>query len=144
MVIFFDVLASPPDIVNNRVSFDNDPSGQVNSDLDLDMALIQHDIAINLFDVQEQTILSGFDKKTPAVVWQQKGFTMTTYAPAYLLQVQGLHQNFHHYIISIFYIPRAVNIITEDCSYRQSYAETSMWTLALKWGEPDLAPRCLW
>jgi hypothetical protein len=51
----------PPDIVKDLVSFDN-PSGQVtNSDLELAATLIQHDVAVNHYDVRERTIASGSD-----------------------------------------------------------------------------------
>ena len=104
-----------PDIVKDLVSFDN-PSGQVtNSDLELAATIVQHDIAAHQYDVRERTISSGSDN-TPAVAWQSKGSTTTSSAPAYLLRLQTLHQRFHRYFSSIFYIPGVVNIMADDAS----------------------------
>jgi hypothetical protein len=80
------------------------------------VALLQHDIAVNHFDVQEQTNSSGSDNTPTVLAWQQKGSTTTSSAPTYLLPpVQAHHQHFHHYgcQLNLLY-PRAANIIMDD------------------------------
>jgi hypothetical protein len=104
-----------PDIIEDLVSFDN-PLGQVtNSDLELAATIAHHDIAAHHYDIRERTISSGSDN-TPAVAWQRKGSTTTTSAPAYLLRVQALHQRYHRYFSSIFYLPGVINKMADDAS----------------------------
>jgi hypothetical protein len=116
-----------PDIVKDLVSFSN-PSGQVtNSDLELAATIVQHDIAAHHYDVRERTISSGSDN-TPAVAWQRKGSTTTSSAPAYLLRLQTLHQRFHRYFSSIFYIPGVVNVMADDASRLFELSDTQLLT----------------
>ena len=132
----------PPDIVQDLVSFDN-PHGRItNSDLELAATIIQNDVAVNHYDVRERTISSGSDN-TPAVAWQQKGSTTTTSAPAYLLRVQALHQRYHRYLSTVFYLPGVVNIMSDDASrlfelsdpdilthFNTQYPQTNSWRIA--------------
>jgi hypothetical protein len=130
-----------PDIIQNLVSFNN-PSGTVtNSDLELAATIVQHDIAATNFDVRERTIATGCDN-TPAVAWQRKGATSTSSPPAYLLRLQALHQRFHRYCSSVFYLPGAVNVMADDASrlfhlsdtqilthFNSTYPQTNSWSL---------------
>jgi hypothetical protein len=116
-----------PDIVEDLVSFKN-PSGRVtNSNLELAATIVQHDIAVHHYDVRERTISSGSDN-TPAVAWQQKGSTTTSSAPAYLLRLQALHQRFHRYFSSIFYLPGDVNIMSDDASRLFALSDVNLLT----------------
>jgi hypothetical protein len=132
-----------PRITADLVSFSN-PTGQVtNSDLELAASIVQHDIAANCFDIRERTISSGSDN-TPTVSWQTKGSTTTTSAPAYLLRLQSLHQRFHRYYSSSFFIPGTLNAMADDCSrlwhlsdaellshFDSHYPQTACWRLAI-------------
>jgi hypothetical protein len=114
--------------VKDLVSF-NDPSGQVtNSDLELAATIVQHDVAAHHYDVRERTTSSGSDN-TPAVAWQGKGSTTTASAPAYLLRLQTLHQRFHRYCSSIFYMPSDVNVMADDASGLFALSDDQLLTI---------------
>jgi hypothetical protein len=105
----------PNEIVKNLVTHKN-PTGRVtNSDLELAAGVVQNDIAAQNFDVRERTIASGSDN-TPTIAWQSKGSTTTTTAPAYLLRMQAIHQRFHRYQTTSFFIPGKLNSMADDCS----------------------------
>jgi hypothetical protein len=103
------------DITRDLVSYQNQTDTITNSDLELAASLVQHDIAAHGFDIRERTIASGSDN-TPTVAWQSKGSTTTVSAPAYLLRLQALHQRFHRYHSSAFYVPGKLNAMADDCS----------------------------
>jgi hypothetical protein len=131
------------DTSRKLVSFEN-PSGTItNSDLELAASIVQHDVAAHTFDVRERTIASGSDN-TPTVSWQRKGSTSTTGAPAYLLRLQSLHQRFHRYYSTSFFIPGKINAMADDCSrlwhlsdaellthFELHYPQTASWRLAV-------------
>jgi hypothetical protein len=103
------------DTTGDLVSFQN-PSGTItNLDLKLAALLVQHNIAAHGFDIREQTISSG-SNNTPTVAWQSKGSTTAVSAPAYLLRLQALHQRFHRYHSSAFFVPGKLNAMADDCS----------------------------
>jgi hypothetical protein len=129
------------DITRDLVSYQN-PSGTItNSDLELAASLVQHDIAAHRFDIRERTIATGSDN-TPTVAWQSKGSTTTVSAPAYLLRLQALHQRFHRYHSSSFFVPGKLNAMADDCSrlwhltdedllshFESHYPQTASWRL---------------
>ena len=51
-----------------------------------------------------------------AVYWQRKGATTTLGPAAFLLQLQGLHQRFYHYVPLCDYIPGSLNIMANFLS----------------------------
>jgi hypothetical protein len=109
------------------MSFEN-PSRQVtNSDLKLAAAVLQNDIAAHQHGAQEHTISSG-SNNTPAVAWQAKGSTTAASAPAHLLRLQTLHQRFHRYFHSAFYVPGAVNIMADEASRLFQLSDASLLT----------------
>jgi hypothetical protein len=128
-------------ITHDLVSFDN-PSGSVtNSDLELAASLVQLDVAAHAFDIRERTVASASDN-TPTVAWQTKGSTTTVSAPAYLLRLQALHQRFHRYYSSSFFIPGKLNSMADNCSrlwhltdaellthFDSHYPQTASWRL---------------
>ncbi len=117
----------PPDIVKSLVSFKN-PSGTItNSDLELAGNVLHNDIASSNFDVRERTITSASDN-IATVSWQRKGSTTTTSAPAYLLRVQALHQRYHRYLASTFYLPGPLNIMADDCSRLWELSDVELLT----------------
>jgi hypothetical protein len=129
------------DITRDLVSFDNPRGTITNSDLELAAAVVQHDIAAHHFDIRERTIASGSDI-TPTVAWQTKGSTTTVSAPAYLLRLQALHQRFHRYHSSSFFVPGKLNAMADDCSrlwhlsdaqlvshFNLHYPQTACWRL---------------
>jgi hypothetical protein len=102
------------DTSRKLVSLEN-PSGTItNSDLELAASMVQHDVSAHQFDVRKHTIASGSDN-TPTVSWQGKGSTSTTGAPAYLMCLQSLHQRFHRYLSTSFFIPNKINAMADDC-----------------------------
>jgi hypothetical protein len=129
------------DITRDLVSYQN-PSGTItNSDLELAASLVQHDIAAHGFDIRERTIASG-SGNTPTVAWQSKGSTTPILAPAYLLCLQALHQCFHRYHSSAFFVPGKLNAMADDCSrlwhltdaellshFEFHYPQTASWRL---------------
>jgi hypothetical protein len=133
----------PVDVSNDLVSFAN-PNGTVtNSDLELAASIVQLDVAAHAFDIRERTVATGSDN-TPTVAWQQKGSTTTVSAPAYLLRLQALHQRFHRYYASSFFIPGKLNAMADDCSqlwhlsdsallthFNLHYPQTAPWRLAV-------------
>jgi hypothetical protein len=117
----------PADITKDLVSSKN-PSGTItNSDLELAGTITHNDVAAHSFDIRERTISSGSDN-TPAVAWQRKGSTTTTAAPAYLLRLQALHQRFHRYLSSNFYLPGVLNTMADDCSRLWHYSDADLLT----------------
>ena len=104
-----------PAIVQDLVSSNNPKGSVTNSDLELAAAFVQHDIAAQAYDIQERTIASGANN-TPTVAWQTKKSTTTTSAPAYLLRLQALHQRFHRYYSSAFFVPGKLNAMADNCS----------------------------
>jgi hypothetical protein len=130
------------DVSKDLVTFENPTGAITNSDLELAASVVQHDVAAHAFDVRERTIASGSDN-TPTVAWQRKGSTTTTSAPAYLLRVQALHQRFHRYYSSAFFVPGTLNAMADDCSrlwtlsdeqllshFDLTYPQTASWRLA--------------
>jgi hypothetical protein len=131
----------PKEIAKSLVSFEN-PKGQVtNSDLELAASVVHHDIAAHNFAISERTISSGSDN-TPTVSWQTKGSTTTTSAPAYLLRLQALHQRYHRYQTSAFFIPGRLNLMADNCSrlchltdaqllahFNSTYPQTHSWRI---------------
>jgi hypothetical protein len=130
-----------PAIVKKLVSSSNPKGTVTNSDLELAAAFVQHDIAAQAYDIRERTIASGADN-TPTVAWQTKGSTTTTSAPAYLLRLQALHQRFHRYYSSAFFVPGKLNAMADDCSrlwhlsdlellthFDRTYPQTASWRL---------------
>jgi hypothetical protein len=130
-----------PEVVRKLVSFSNPRGTVTNSDLELAAGLVQHDVAAQAFDIQERTISSGSDN-TPTIAWQTKGSTTTTGAPAYLLRLQALHQRFHCYHSSAFFVPGKLNTMADDCSrlwhlpdaallthFNSTYPQTVSWRI---------------
>jgi hypothetical protein len=103
------------DISADLVTYANPQGTVTNSDLELAAGLVQNDVAAHAFDIRERTIASGSDN-TPTLAWQKKGSTTTTSAPASLLRVQALHQRFHRYYFSSFFVPGKLNAMADDCS----------------------------
>jgi hypothetical protein len=92
------------------------PTGRVtDSDLELAAGVVQNNIAAQHFDVCERSIASG-SNNTPTIAWQSKGLTTTTTAPAYLLRMQAIHQCFHRYQTTSFFIPGKLNSMANNCS----------------------------
>jgi hypothetical protein len=111
------------------------------SDLELAASLIQVDIAAHNYDIRERTITSG-SNNTPTVSWQMKGSTTTTLAPAYLLRLQAMHQCYHRYQSSPFFVPGRLNSMADDCSrlwnltnsallahLNRQYPQTTSWQI---------------
>jgi hypothetical protein len=130
-------------IADDLVLFTNPLGSITNSDLELAASLVQHDVAAHTFNIRERTVASGSDN-TPTVAWQQKGSTTTTSAPAYLLRIQALHQRFHCYCLSSFFVPGLLNAMADDCSrlwrltdaelishFNLTYPQTGSWRLAI-------------
>jgi hypothetical protein len=86
-----------------------------NSDLELAAALIQKDVAAHAFDIGKRTITNGSDN-TLTVSWAYQGSTSTMSPPAYLLRLQAMHQRYHRYTVSDFYIPGTVNAMADNTS----------------------------
>jgi hypothetical protein len=72
-------------------------------------AIVHHRVAAHQFDVRERTIASSSDNR-PRVAWQTKGSTTYMLDPAYLLQLQTLHQCFHRYVHG------KLNAMADNCS----------------------------
>jgi hypothetical protein len=70
----------------------------------------------HVFDIHIRTIANGSDN-TPTVSWENRGSTSTTLPPAYLLWLQAMHQRYHCYTASDFYIPGTVNAMANDTSH---------------------------
>jgi hypothetical protein len=103
------------DITRDLVSYENPRGTITTSDLELASAIVQHDVVAHQLDIRERTIASG-SHSTPTVAWQTKGSTTTVSAPAYLLRLQALHQRFHRYNSSWFFVPGKLNAMADDCS----------------------------
>ena len=98
-----------------------------NSNLELAATIAQHDIIAHDADTRECTLHNGHDNM-PAVFWQHRGST-TTHGPAtYPLQLQALHQCFHHYVPQHGYIPGPVNIMANDCSCHWDLTDAQLLT----------------
>jgi hypothetical protein len=76
---------------------------------------VTKDVATQHFDIGERTITNGSNNQ-PEVYWQAKGLTTTTSTPAYLLGAQALHQRYHCYHTSKYYIPGPANSMSNDAS----------------------------
>jgi hypothetical protein len=114
--------------IRSKLVSSSNPQGTItNSDLELAATIVQNDIAAQCFDIRERTIASGSDN-TPAVSWQRKGSTTTTGPAAHLLRIQALHQRFHRYHASNFYIPGPVNTMADDPSRLWSLCDTRLLT----------------
>jgi hypothetical protein len=96
-----------------------------NSDLKLAATVVQDDVPVNHFDVQEHTMSSG-SNNAPAVAWQQKGLAADS---AHLLGVQAFYQRFHCcFISSIFCVPSIVNVMADDASRLFKLSDISLLT----------------
>lgn len=129
----------PPEITSKLVSYSN-PAGTItNSDLELAAGFTQLDMGAQCFDIRERTIASGSDN-TPTVAWTGKGSTTTQGPAAYLLRAQALHQRYHRYHNSSFYIPGKINGMPDDASrlldlspaalvshFNSKYPQASSW-----------------
>ena len=93
----------PKDIVDSLVSWTN-PQGTVNnSELELAGGEVHSDCVSQCFLVKERTTLSRTDN-TAGLWWQRKGSATCIYAPAYLLQLQAMHQRFQRYFPRIDFV----------------------------------------
>jgi hypothetical protein len=67
---------------------------------------------------------------------------LATSAPAYLLRLHALHQRFHRYYASAFFVPGTLNAMADDCSrlwhltdaqllthFNSTYPQTAYWRL---------------
>jgi hypothetical protein len=131
----------PPDI-RAALASRNHPHGTItNSDLELAGSLLQHEAAVQCFDLRERTLLSHTDN-TPTLFWQRKGSTTTTGPPAYLLRAQALHQRHHRYVPRHDFIPGLANTMSDDASrlhhlsdadflthFNSTYPQTTSWQL---------------
>jgi hypothetical protein len=71
-----------------------------NSDLQLAATIILHTTVCHTYNVRKQeTIHRGTNNQAAQQAWQQKGSTTTNTVPAFLLQLQAIHQCFHCYIL---------------------------------------------
>ena len=86
----------PKDIVKSLVSWKN-PQGTVNnSELELAGGVVHSDCVAQFFVVKEQTTLSRTNN-TKGIWWHCKGYATCTSAPAHLLRLQAINQQFHRY-----------------------------------------------
>jgi hypothetical protein len=115
---------------------------------------IQHkERQVQAEDGKSQSIASNLTKNKPMKLklmkskrGQCKGFTTTTLAPpTYLPCVQALHQWFHCYYSSAFFVPSKLNAIANHCSqlwrtlsdanllshFDTHYPQTASWCLAI-------------
>ena len=68
-----------------------------NRDLKLAGSIVQNDVLTQYANVAERTTHNCYDN-IPAVYWQRKGATTTIGPAAYLLWLQGLHQQLYQYV----------------------------------------------
>jgi len=131
----------PQDIINNLISWTNTSGSVTNSDLELAASVLQHDVAVQNFDLRERTIHTCTDN-TPTKYWQDKGSTSTRGPASYLLRLQALHQRFHRYIAQHDYLPGPLNVMADDASrlwhlsdtaflayFNATYPQTVSWEL---------------
>jgi hypothetical protein len=137
----------PKEIVKNLVSQQNLLGQITNLDLELAAGVVQNDIAAHNFDIRKRTISSGSDN-TPTIAWQTNGSTTTTSAPSYFLWMQAIHQRFHRYQTTSFFVPGKLNSMANDCSsvwhlsdsqllahFNLVYPQTVSWHIAVPWQE---------
>jgi hypothetical protein len=133
----------PKEIVKNLVSQQNLLGQVTNSDLELAAGAVQNNIDAHNFDIHKRTISSG-SNNTPTNAWQTKGSTTTTSSPAYLLRMQAIHQLFHRYQTTSFFVPGKLNSMANDCSrlwhlsdsqllahFNSVYPQTVSWCIAV-------------
>ena len=107
--------AFPDNVRAQLVSYTN-PHGTINnSELELAGSLLQHEAAVQNFDVAERTVLSYTDN-TAALYWQRKGSVTTDGPTAYLLRAQALHQRKHRYLARHDYLPGPDNTLADAAS----------------------------
>jgi hypothetical protein len=131
----------PPAVQTRLVSFSN-PGGTItNSDLELAASVAQHKFLVTQVDAREATI-HNFSDNTATVFWQRKGAVSNSGPTARLLRLQALHQRQHRYGPTYDYLPRPVNIMSDDCSrswdlsdsqllhhFNSSFPQTRPWRL---------------
>ena len=92
------------------------PNGGItNSDLQLVGIIAQNDELAQNANVAERTTHNCYDN-IPAVYWQRKGATTTIGPAAYLLWLQGLHQQLYQYVPLRDYIPGFLNEMADILS----------------------------
>jgi hypothetical protein len=102
------------------------PTGNItNSDLELVASLVIKDVTAQHSDIRERTVANGSDN-LPTIYWQCKGSTTMMSAPAYLLRAQALHQRYHQYHTTGFYIPGPANKTADDSSQILSLSPTAL------------------
>jgi hypothetical protein len=105
----------PQEVMSRLVTTEN-PTGTItNSDLELAASILQKDVVAHAYDIRERTISSGSDN-IATVSWKRRRSTTTTSAPAYLLRLQAMHQQYHRYITIDYYIPGPANAMADDAS----------------------------
>jgi hypothetical protein len=73
------------------------PLGSItNSNLELTGGIIHNKVAGQCYDMQERTIKASTNNLA-AMYWHCKGLVMSSSAMAYLLRIQAIHQQYHHY-----------------------------------------------
>ena len=105
----------PQDIIDSLFTEDN-PHGTIsNSDLELAGGLLHLEAIAQAFDVRERTVLSKTDNLA-TLFWERKGSSTTNKAPAYLLQLFGIHQQYQRYVPRHDYLPGPSNPLADDSS----------------------------
>ena len=121
----------PKDIVESLFSWTN-PQGTVNnSELELAGGVVHSDCVAQCFDIKERTTLVRTDN-TAVLWWQRKGSATCNSAPAHLLRLQAMHQQFHRYVPRVDFVSGVDNLISDrpsrlaDLTYNQllTYLDT--------------------
>ena len=87
-----------PQFITEHLVSSTNPNGKIsNSNLQLASGLIHLRAQAQSFDICERTILFKTNDLA-TLYWQWKGSTTTDKILAYLLQLFGIHQQYHHYV----------------------------------------------
>ena len=90
----------------------------------------------------ERTTLLRTDN-TAGLWWQRKGSATCTFDPEHLLQLQPMHQQFHHYVPCIDFVGGVDNLISDRPS-RSSDLTNNQLLANLESNPPQALPWRLW
>jgi len=117
----------PKATVSELVTWKNPKGAITNSDFELAGNFVQHECAVQNFDIRERTILSSTDN-TPTLFWSRKGSTTTVGPAAYLLRLQSYHQRYHRYVPRHDFLAGSRNVMADDASRLQHLSDVDFLT----------------
>ena len=131
----------PSDVVRNLITWDNPQGKFIKSDLELTTSVLHHDCIAYFSDVLKKKNLSQANNIS-CMWWQQKVSDTCMLPHDHILQLQVLHQRYHHYIPRHVFFSITNNGIF-DLPYQSVHIINNQLFFHLN-TYPQKLPWCMW